>query len=375
MDQATFLDPIRKFRIQKLEPSAHEDDIKERFQLKLYKELASLGITSTSVPESDGGLGLSSLHYAWALEEIARSSIAYAVSLSVSGLVQTALIRHGNSQQKAQFLSKLSSGEYIGSFALTEPTAGSDASSLATKAEKKGDHYILTGAKQFITNGGISDVYLVMARTGGSGSSGISAFLVPANTPGLTVGKKEMKMGWRASPTTSIHLDQCKIPKEALLSQEGKGFTIAMQALDSGRVNIAALSLGLCTRALEESSRYACERKQFGQPIIEFQGVGFMLADMQIKIEATRALLERACAMKDAGESYSHVAASLKCFATDAAMNVTTDAVQVLGGYGYTMEYPLERFMRDAKVLQIVEGTNQIQRVVLARYLQKQYSV
>jgi alkylation response protein AidB-like acyl-CoA dehydrogenase len=373
MDREGFLTSIEKFCQTRIEPTAGDDDRMERFQREIYEELASLGVTSITVPEKYGGMELPTLHYIWAMEDIARYSVAYAVTLAVSGLVQNALLTFGTEEQKSNHLPKLMTGQAIGSFALTEPTSGSDAASLKTKAEKKGSHYVLNGSKQFITSGSIASIFLVMARTGGDGSEGVSAFLVPREAKGLAIGKRETKMGWRASPTTSITFEDCQIPSTCLLGSPGEGFKVALGGLDSGRLNIGAIGVGLAQRAMEEATRYACERKQFGQPIIEFQGVGFMLADMKMKIEAARSLLYRVAEMKERNEPIRELAAAAKCFATDTAMAVTTDAVQVLGGYGYMMDYPVERYMRDAKVLQIVEGTNQIQRVVIARGLQKEF--
>jgi alkylation response protein AidB-like acyl-CoA dehydrogenase len=373
MDREGFLTSIEKFCQTRIEPTAGDDDRMERFQREIYEELASLGVTSITVPEKYGGMELPTLHYIWAMEDIARYSVAYAVTLAVSGLVQNALLTFGTEEQKSNHLPKLTTGQAIGSFALTEPTSGSDAASLKTKAEKKGSHYVLNGSKQFITSGSIASIFLVMARTGGDGSEGVSVFLVPREAKGLAIGKRETKMGWRASPTTSITFEDCQIPSTCLLGSPGEGFKVALGGLDSGRLNIGAIGVGLAQRAMEEATRYACERKQFGQPIIEFQGVGFMLADMKMKIEAARSLLYRVAEMKERNEPIRELAAAAKCFATDTAMAVTTDAVQVLGGYGYMMDYPVERYMRDAKVLQIVEGTNQIQRVVIARGLQKEF--
>jgi alkylation response protein AidB-like acyl-CoA dehydrogenase len=265
----------------------------------------------------------------------------------------------------------LASGELLGAFALSEPGSGSDAASLRTTARRDGDHYVLDGTKFWITHGGYADVYIVMARTGGPGAGGVSALIVPADTPGLSFGKKEEKMGLRASPTVEMILEGARVPAENLLEREGVGFRVAMSALDSGRITIAATAVGIAQAALDVAAAYACTRKQFDTAIIDFQGVGFLLADMAMKVETSRLLVHKAAWLKDQGKEFSTTAAMAKCVGTDAAMAVTTDAVQVLGGYGYTREYPVERLMRDAKVMQIVEGTNQVQRLVISRHLRR----
>jgi butyryl-CoA dehydrogenase len=350
-----------------------EDDEAERFRKAYMRELGEAGLCGIPTPEDYEGLGLGYLDYAVALEEIAKVSASYGVSVAVTGLPQVILATYGSDAQKAQWLSGLAKGELLGAFALSEPGSGSDAGSLKTTAKKDGDTYILRGTKFWITHGGEADLYVVMARTGGEGPKGISSFLVPGDSPGLSFGKKEEKMGLRSSPTVELILDDVRIPAENLLSEEGSGFRIAMSALDSGRITIAAISVGLAQAALDVAADYACQRKQFGQAIIDFQGVGFMLADMAMRIESARLLVHKAAWLRDEGLPYSQIAAMAKCLSTDAAMAVTTDAVQVLGGYGYTREYPVERFMRDAKVMQIVEGTNQVQRLVISRNLRRSY--
>ena len=254
---------------------------------------------------------------------------------------------------------------------MSEPEAGSDAASLQTTAERRGDTYVLNGTKFWITHGGYADVYIVMARTGGPGARGVSAFILPGDAPGLSFGKKEEKMGMRASPTVELVLEDVVLPADHRVGEEGQGFAVAMQALDGGRITIGAVSVGLARAALEVAGPYACERTAFKKSIIDFQGVGFLLADMATRIEAARLLVHKAAGLKDSGQNYSTIASMAKCVATDAAMSVTTDAVQVLGGYGYTREYPVERYMRDAKVMQIVEGTNQVQRLIIARSLKR----
>lgn len=351
-----------------------EDDEAERFRPEFVRALGEAGLCGVATAEEFGGLGLGYLEYAMVLEEIGAVSASYAVSVAVTGLPQVILSQHGSDEQKERWLPGLASGELLGGFALSEPEAGSDAASLVTTAQLQGDHYVLNGTKFWITHGGYADVYIVMARTGGPGGRGVSAFVLPGDTPGLSFGKKEEKMGMRASPTVELILENVRLPVSARVGAEGDGFGVAMQALDGGRITIGAVSVGLARAALEVAGPYACQRTAFKQPIIDFQGVGFMLADMATRIESSRLLVHKAAWLKDAGLAYSEVASMAKCVATDTAMMVTTDAVQVMGGYGYTREYPLERYMRDAKVMQIVEGTNQVQRLIIARQLKRRWS-
>jgi alkylation response protein AidB-like acyl-CoA dehydrogenase len=351
-----------------------EDDEAERFRPEYLQALGEVGLCGIPTHEEYGGLGLGYLEYAMVLEEIAAVSASYAVSVAVTGLPQIILSQHGTEAQKERWLPGLASGELLGGFALSEPDAGSDAASLQTTAVRQGDKYVLNGTKFWITHGSYADVYIVMARTGGKGARGVSAFVLPGNAPGLSFGKKEEKMGMRASPTVELVLENVELPVEARVGEEGAGFSVAMQALDGGRITIAAISVGIARAALEVAGPYACQRTAFRKPIIDFQGVGFQLADMATRIESARLLVHKAAALKDAGRPYSQIASMAKCVATDAAMSVTTDAVQVLGGYGYTREYPVERYMRDAKVMQIVEGTNQIQRLIIARSLKQRWS-
>jgi acyl-CoA dehydrogenase len=350
-----------------------EDDEAERFRPEIFTKLGAAGLCGVPTPEAWGGLGLGYVEYALVLEEIAKVAPSWAVCVAVNGLPQIILTTFGNEEQRTRFLPGLAAGELLGAFALSEPGSGSDAASLRTTAVRDGDHYVLNGTKFWITHGGYADVYVVMARTGGPGPKGVSAFLVEKGSPGLGYGKKEEKMGLRASPTVELVLENCRVPVANRLGAEGDGFRVAMSALDSGRITIAATSVGLAQAALDCAAAYACERKQFDTAIIDFQGVGFMLADMAARIEAARLLVHKAAWLRDNGHPYAHIAAMAKCVATDSAMAVSTDAVQVLGGYGYTREYPVERLMRDAKVMQIVEGTNQVQRVVIARHLKRSY--
>lgn len=356
-----------------LAPIVEEDDDEERFRPEIIRAMGEQGLCGIPTPEAWGGLGLGYLAYAKVLEAIAKVSASYAVSVAVTGLPQIILAEFGTDAQREQWLPGLAAGEYLGAFALSEPGSGSDAASLRTVARRDGDDYVLDGTKYWITHGSYADVYVVMARTGDGGPKGISAFLVPGDAKGLSFGRKERKMGMRSSPTVEVVLEGVRVPASARLGPEGIGFTVAMRALDSGRITIAASAVGLCEASLAWSARYATERKQFNKPIIDFQGVGFMLADMSTATAAARLLVHQAASAKDAGLPFSEQAAMAKLFATDAAMKVTTDAVQVLGGYGYCKDHPVERYMRDAKVMQIVEGTNQIQRLVLARALKQRY--
>jgi alkylation response protein AidB-like acyl-CoA dehydrogenase len=288
-------------------------------------------------------------------------------------MVQAIINDFGTEKQKQTYLPKLTTGEEIGAFCLSESGAGSDAASLKTTAKKVDGGYIINGTKLWITSGGIAKTYIVMARTGGEGAKGVSAFIVRDGTPGLSFGKKEKKMGWRTSPTREVIFENCFVPEENRLINEGEGFKVAMAALDKGRITIGAVAVGLTERALDEAVKYSLTRQQFNQAIFEFQGLQFMMADMALELESSRLLVQEAARLYDEGRPSQKIASMAKLKATDAAMKVTTDAVQILGGVGYTREYPVERFMRDAKVLQIVEGTNQVQRVVIARQLKKEY--
>lgn len=372
-EQQALIQAAREAANRVLGPTAKEDDEAERFRKAHFQALGEAGLCGIPTAAEHGGLGLGYSEYVLALEEIARVSASYGVTVAVNGLPQIILAEFGDEAQRAAWLPGLAAGQFLGAFALSEPESGSDAASLRTTARRDGGVYRLNGTKFWITHGGYADIYVVMARTGGPGPKGVSAFLVPAGTPGLRYGKKEEKMGLRASPTVELILEDAVVPAANLLGREGDGFRVAMRALDSGRITIAAISVGLAQAALGVAAAYACQRRQFDTQIIDFQGVGFLLADMATRIEAARLLVRQAAALKDAHQPFSHEAAMAKCFATDAAMAVTTDAVQVLGGYGYTREYPVERYMRDAKVMQIVEGTNQVQRLVIARNLKRMY--
>lgn len=356
-----------------IEPHMEHDDAEGKFRLEIFQGLGAQGFTGMTLPESYGGAGLSYGDYFSALETIAKYSVAYAVTVSVSSMVQTIIDEYGTPEQKQKYLPALTAGQEIGAFALSESHAGSDAASLKTTAKKVDGGYQLNGTKMWITSAGVAKTYVVMARTGGEGSKGISAFIVRDGAKGMSYGKAEKKMGWKTSPTRELVFENCFVADSDRLLGEGEGLKVALGGLDRGRVAIAAIAVGCAQRALDEATRYALGRQQFKQAIFDFQGLQWMLADMATEIEASRLLVDEAARLLTAGRPAGKLASMAKLKATDVAMKVTTDAVQIHGGVGYTSEYPVERFMRDAKVLQIVEGTNQIQRVVIARFLKKEY--
>jgi alkylation response protein AidB-like acyl-CoA dehydrogenase len=361
----------RKFAREKIAPIVEHDEETETFRREIIAGMGELGLTGIPTPEAYGGIGLGYQEYSAAIEEIAACSGAYAVSVAVSGLPQVILDTFGNDAQKLNSIPKLASGQWIGSFVLSEAGSGSDAASLRTTASLQGDHYLLNGTKLWITQADVADVFIVMARTGGSGSKGVSAFVLEKNMPGLRMGKREKKMGMCISHTMEMIFEDVKVPVSQRLGNEGDGMKVAFSALDSGRITIAATALGIARTAIETAIHHANIREQFGKPILDFQGVGFMLADMVNEYQAAKLMVQRAAMLKDSQKPFSIAAAQAKVYATDMAMKVTTDAVQVLGGSGYTREFPVERLMREAKMLQIVEGTNQIQRLVISRAMKE----
>lgn len=363
---------LRRYCEQNIEPHLEHDDEEGKFRLEVFQGLGEFGVTGVTQDPQYGGAGLSHEDYCYVLEEIARVSVPYAVTVSVSSMVQSILKDFGNEAQKTKYLPALTSGKEIGAFALSESHAGTDAAALKTTAKKVEGGYVLNGTKMWITSGGVASTYIVMARTGGEGAKGVSAFIVRDGAKGFSFGKEEKKMGWKTSPTRELVFENCFVADEDLLLTEGQGFKVAMGGLDRGRVAIGSIAVGCAARALDESVRYALSRQQFKQPIFDFQGLQFMLSDMATETECSRLMVRAAALSLDEGQPNSKLCSMAKLKATDTAMKVTTDAVQVLGGVGYTKEYPVERFMRDAKVLQIVEGTNQIQRVVIARHLKKE---
>jgi len=369
-EQSEIRDMVRRFTEQEIIPHAEAWDENNHFPREIYSEMARLGLMGMTTPEEYGGSALSRLSGALVYEELAKGEMATSVGLSVHNMVTGSIARFGNEEQRQHWVTKLAAGELLGAFSLSEAASGSDAASLQCWAESRDDHYILNGSKMWVTNGGEADIYLLMARTqAGKGSAGISCFVVEKGTPGFSFGKTERKMGLHSSPTRELLFEDCKLSSANRLSEEGQGFKIALSSLDGGRINIGAIAIGVAQAAFEVACNYAREREQFGHPISAFQGIQFMLADMAMKIEAARLLVYEAAYKLDRGQSASMYASMAKCFATDTAMEVTTNAVQVLGGAGYVRDYPVERYMRDVKVAQIFEGTNQIQRIVIARAL------
>jgi len=357
----------------KIQPLAAEYDEKEEFPWPIVKILGEADIFGIFIPEQYGGMGGGIFDLAIATEELSRGCGGISLAFAATGLGTFPIILFGNEEQKKKYLPRVAKGA-VAAFALTEAEAGSDAGAIKTTAVKDGDHYILNGTKQWITNGGEAEFYSVIAMTNKSkGARGATAFIVEKGTKGLEFGKKEKKLGIRGSATSEVIFTDCRIPKENVLSREGMGFIVAMRTFDYSRPGVAAQAVGIAQRALDEAVLYSNQRKQFGKLISSFQGIQFMLADMAIEVEAARALVYRAAKIIDAGEKdISKISAMCKTFASDVAMKVTTNAVQVLGGYGYMREYPVEKLMRDAKITQIYEGTNQIQRSVIAASLIKE---
>ncbi len=369
-EQSDIRDMVRRFTEQEITPYAEVWDETNYFPREIYHKMAQLGLMGMATPEEYGGSALSRLSGALVYEELAKGEMATAVGLSVHNMVTGSIARFGNQEQRRCWVPRLASGELLGAFSLSEAGSGSDAASLQCRAERHNDVYVLNGTKMWVTNGGEAEIYLLMARTNGDkGAAGISCFVVEKGTPGFTFGKTERKMGLHSSPTRELIFENCEIPLTNCLGEEGQGFKIALSSLDGGRINIGAIGVGVAQAAFETALNYSCEREQFGQPISAFQGIQFMLADMAMKIEAARLLVYEAAYKLDEGQNSGMSASMAKCFATDVAMEVTTNAVQVLGGAGYVRDYPVERHMRDVKVAQIFEGTNQVQRVVIARAL------
>ncbi len=374
-EQNLIRDMVREFAETEVAPTARIRDEEERFDRALmFDRLAELGLTGIVFPEEYGGAGADYISYAIAVEELSRVCASTGVTLSAHlSLCANPIYLFGNEEQKQQFLAPLARGEKMGAFGLTEPSAGTDAGGTRTTAVKDGNGYILNGTKIFITNAGEAETYVVFARSDKQAQKhhGISAFIVEKNTPGFTFGKKEQKMGIRSSPTMELVFDNCRIPSSQLLGEEGQGFKVAMKTLDGGRIGIASQALGIAQGALEAAVNYAKERKQFDTPIAKFQGIQFQLADMATQIEASRLLVYSAAYKASHGLSYSQASAMAKLMASETAMRVATQAVQVLGGYGYTREFPVERMMRDAKITEIYEGTSEVQRLVIGTALTK----
>jgi alkylation response protein AidB-like acyl-CoA dehydrogenase len=359
----------REIADRELAPRASDFETRGEFPRQLLRTLGRAGLFGLPYDEEYGGGGQPYEVYLQVLEELAARWLVPAEAVSVHTLSCFPVAAYGTDAQRKKHLPDLLGGDLLGAYCLSEPAGGSDAGSMTTRARRDGDGYVLDGTKAWITHAHHADYYTVFCRTGGPGPKGISCLLAPAGTPGIVPQPAERTMALRASPVAQIVFDGARVPADRLIGEEGAGFRIAMQALDAGRLGIAACAVGLAQAALDYAVRYATEREQFGRPIIEFQGLGFLLADMATAVAAARAQTLWAARLKDAGRPFSAEAAKAKLFATDMAMRVTTDAVQVLGGYGYVADHPVERWMREAKVLQIVEGTNQIQRVVIARHL------
>ena len=365
------LELTRELAAKELAPRAAEGEERGEFPREVVRTLGKSGLLGLAYPEEYGGAAQPYAVYLQVLEELATAWISVALAVSVHSLSCFPLAAYGSEEQKQRWLPDMLGGELLGAYCLSEPHSGSDAAALSTRATKDGDHYVLDGVKAWVTHGGVADFYNLMVRTSDDGARGISCLLAPADTPGLTAAAPEKKMGMRASPTAQISLSGARVDADRLIGAEGEGFRIALAALDGGRLGISACATGLSQAALTAALDYAREREQFGKAILDFQGVAFLLADMATQVEAGRALYLAAARRRDAGEPYGRQAAMSKLFCTDTAMRVTTDAVQVLGGYGYVTDYPVERYMREAKVLQIFEGTNQIQRLVISRSLAK----
>lgn len=356
------------FAVNEVKPLAAEVDEMERFPEETVEKMSTYGFFGIPFSKEYGGQGCDVLTYAMCVEELSKACATTGVIVSAhTSLCCDPIMKYGTDEQKKKYLPDLLTGKKLGAFGLTEPGAGTDASGQQTKAVLQDDHYILNGTKIFITNGGKADIYVVFAMTDkAKGTKGISAFIVEKGFEGFSIGKKELKMGIRGSATTELVFENCIVPKENLLGAEGKGFAIAMGTLDGGRIGIASQALGIAQGAFDELIGYVKGRKQFGQPLSNFQNTRFQIADMKLKIEAARLLVYRAAKAKDSGKHFSEEAAMAKLFAAETAMEVTTKVVQLFGGYGYTRDYPVERMMRDAKITEIYEGTSEVQRMVIA---------
>ncbi len=368
-DLLTLQSAVRAFAQREIAPVAAELDRHPRFPWPTVRKMGEMGLLGIMTPEAYGGLGLGQLAFTVLLEEIAAADASHATIAAVTnGLPQTLIREHGSDLQRARWLPRLASGEWLGAFCLTEPQAGSDAAALSTRAERVADGYRLNGTKAWITSGGEAQLYLVLAKTDPAvGARGVSAFVVERGTAGMTFGAPERKLGQHAATTTAVRFDDAFVPEDGRLGLEGQGFVMAMSSLDGGRIGIAAQSLGIARAAFDAAVAYAGERTAFGQPIREYQGVGFKLADMATRLEAARLLTYRAAWLKDRGYRVTKEASMAKLFASETATFVTDAALQIFGGYGYSADYPVERYLRDARVTTIYEGTSEIQRIVIER--------
>ncbi len=363
------LELTRELAEKELAPRASEFEVRAEFPREVFRTLGRAGLLGLPYPEEFGGGAQPYEVYLQVVEELAGAWLAVGLGVSVHTLACFPTFAYGSDEQKRRWLPDMLGGELLGAYCLSEPQSGSDAAALSTKAVRDGDEYLVNGVKAWVTHGGVADFYNLMVRTSDDGARGISCLLADADTPGLLPQRPEKKMGMSSSPTAQIVLENARVAADRRLGDEGQGFSVALSALDSGRLGISACAVGLAQAALDYAVGYAKEREQFGRPIAEFQGIGFLLADMATQVAAARALYLSAARLRDAGRPYSAEAAKAKLFCTDTAMRVTTDAVQVLGGAGYVQDHPVERWMREAKVLQIVEGTNQVQRLVISRAL------
>jgi alkylation response protein AidB-like acyl-CoA dehydrogenase len=366
-------DMVRNFADDQIMPLARSLDEEEKFPLELVQEMGRLGLMGMIVPQEYGGSGLDMVAFATAIIELARADASVAITMAAHNSLGTLpLLLFGNDDQKRSYLPKLASGEILGAFGLTEPEAGSDAGATKTRAIKSNNDYVVNGGKIFITNAGKAGLLSFTAQVIDSGNNiGIAAFIIPTDTPGLEIGKKEKKMGWKASDTRQIYFKDMKIPSSAMLGQPENGFKTFLKTLTSGRISIGALSVGTALGAYEKALRYSVERSAFNKPIHEFQSIGFKLADMATSIQASKLLVYHAAWLKDQGKGINKEAAMAKLFASETAMNVTSEAIQIHGGYGYVKDYDVERYFRDAKILEIGEGTSEIQRLIISREIIK----
>ncbi|EGR2722168.1 TPA: acyl-CoA dehydrogenase family protein [Vibrio parahaemolyticus] len=369
-DQRAFADTAQQFSLERLAPMAAEWDEKQIFPKDVLREAGELGFLSLYTPEAHGGLGLSRLDASIVFEQLSMGCTSTTAFMTIHNMVSWMVASFATEDVRAKYCPKLVTGEWLGSYCLTEPNAGSDAASLTTIASKKGDTYVLNGGKAFISGAGETDVLVVMARTGEAGAKGVSAFVVPAQADGISYGRKEPKMGWNSQPTRAVTFENVVIPASHLLGEEGQGFIFAMKGLDGGRINIATCSVGTAQQALNQATQYMQERKQFGKSLAQFQALQFKLADMATELVAARQLVRYAASKLDLGDSDATTyCAMAKRFATDVGFQICDQALQIYGGYGYIKEYPMERYFRDVRVHQILEGTNEIMRLIIARRL------
>jgi alkylation response protein AidB-like acyl-CoA dehydrogenase len=369
-DQRAIRDVAEAFAKERVAPEALDWDKRKHFPVDVFRETGPLGLGGIYVREDVGGSALGRLEAALVFEALAKACPGFSAFLSIHNMAAWMIDRHGDDAQRQRFLPKLTSTQWLASYCLTEPGAGSDAAALKTRAVRDGDHYVLNGSKQFISGAGATDLYVVMVRTGGEGPKGISTFVVPKDAPGLSFGAEEHKMGWHMQPTRQLILTDCRVPVENRLAEEGAGFSIAMAGLDGGRLNIAACSLGGAQAALDKALAYTADRKAFGQPINRFQALQFRLADMETELQAARVLLYTAASKLDRkAHDASKWSAMAKRFVTDTGFEVANGALQLFGGYGYLHDYGMEKLVRDLRVHQILEGTNEIMRVIIARHL------